>query len=67
MLVKQSRNLDIKGTITRTLVVIIKSFAHVRSILIDKNNPSNVLRRGNYWRGTLKTSTIWALDAEDFV
>lgn len=36
-------------------------------ILIDKNNPSNVLRRGNYWRGTLKTSTIWALDAEDFV
>ena len=27
----------------------------------------NPLRRGNYWRGTLKTLTLWALDVEDFV
>ena len=35
--------------------------------LIDKTDPSNPLRRDNFWVNILKTMAPWGLNIEDYV
>ena len=68
---KLLRNLGTDGTITRKMVLNIKSMAHLWSntffledvsiTFIDKTDPSNPLKGENYW----KTMASWRLKVED--
>ena len=68
-------NFAIDGTITKIILetMIVISHAcrgfreHVSITLINKTNPSDPLKREDYWRRTLCTMASYDLNIEDHV